>query len=824
MWAQQTNINFVVVPDNGAAEGSGPDEQGSPGFGDIRIGGYNFGSSTLALTYQPPSANNFSIAGDMTFNTGQAFNENTTYDLFTVAMHEFGHALGLGESSVANAVEYATYTARKTALASDDIAGIESIYSNGGSRTHDAYNVNGASNGTLSTAASINSAISATSLTALIPNLDITTAGQLEYFTFTAPAGSGSTLELDVQSSGLSLLAPKFTLYGSNGTTSLGSVSGAGQYGTTLSLSVSGVTPGEKFTVEVQGADTTQMGTGRYALGLSFNGTTPPLEASPVVAVAAGSPEHAGSGQADGSSYLGYGIGCPVIAGISPDNGVSASDGITNSQNISLNGSAPANDIVTIYDDGVAIGQTVSLFNNTWTYNNPSLQLAAGIYFFTASARDFNGYSTASSAPYEVTIDTHTPGAPHMNDISPDTGASSTDGITNDNTPTFSGTTEPFAVINLYANGSSTPFGTTEADITGNWSFTVGQAGAVTYPRTTGTTGILPILLILPGQTSTSTLPSILADGTYDVTATAMDIAGTTGPSSSVLKVVIDTQAPAAPVITGVSNVAVPISPGSTVTTQQQTISGTAQAGTTLAVMLNGVLAGDTTVGTNGVWSYSPIVPLASGTYTITARATDLAGNVSAVSAPFTATIHSLAAPSLSGVSLVNTTTGMLFFTTTQQSLSLIGTSFADANVKVYLNGTAIGTTTADASGNWSYSYVPSSSSVANGTYSFSAVSSDSYGNISAMSGRTPFVVGGGLTAATPTYSSGTLSGVATANTIVIIVDGNTVIGYALANAEGTWHFTPTLSKGKHSIMVSSASESGSGDVGLLSSALSITV
>ena len=44
--------------------GSGADEQGNPGFGDIRIGGYNFGSSTLALTYQPPPANNFSIAGD----------------------------------------------------------------------------------------------------------------------------------------------------------------------------------------------------------------------------------------------------------------------------------------------------------------------------------------------------------------------------------------------------------------------------------------------------------------------------------------------------------------------------------------------------------------------------------------------------------------------------------------------------------------------------------------------------------------------------------------------------------------------------------------
>ena len=128
-WAQQTNINFAVVPDDGAPAGSGADEEGNPGFGDIRIGGYNFGSSTLALTYQPPPANNFSLAGNMTFNTGQAFNIGSTYDLFTVAMHEFGHALGLGESGVAGSVMYGTYTGTMKGLASDDIAGIRSIYS-----------------------------------------------------------------------------------------------------------------------------------------------------------------------------------------------------------------------------------------------------------------------------------------------------------------------------------------------------------------------------------------------------------------------------------------------------------------------------------------------------------------------------------------------------------------------------------------------------------------------------------------------------------------------------------------------------------------------
>ena len=50
------------------------------------------------------------------------------------------------------------------------------------------------------------------------------------------------------------------------------------------------------------------------------------------------------------------------------------------------------------------------------------------------------------------------------------------------NTPTFSGSTEPFAVVDLYANGSNVPFGATEADINGYWSFTVGQPGQVTYP------------------------------------------------------------------------------------------------------------------------------------------------------------------------------------------------------------------------------------------------------------------------------------------------------------------------------------------------------
>jgi hypothetical protein len=43
-------------------------------MGDIRIGGYNFGSSTLAQALMPPAINDHSLAGDIAFNTEQTFN------------------------------------------------------------------------------------------------------------------------------------------------------------------------------------------------------------------------------------------------------------------------------------------------------------------------------------------------------------------------------------------------------------------------------------------------------------------------------------------------------------------------------------------------------------------------------------------------------------------------------------------------------------------------------------------------------------------------------------------------------------------------------
>jgi predicted Zn-dependent protease len=325
VWAQQTNINFAVIADSGADSGSGNYQQGDPTMGDVRIGGYNFGTSTLAMAYQPPPVNNYSIAGDIAFNTSVAFNIGSTYDLFTVAVHEFGHALGLLHSTATASVMYATYGSTKYGLNSDDINGIRNIYSNNNPRSTDVY---GGANNSFCAAANINSLINLSNDTALLSNMDITTAGQKAYYVATAPAGTGCTTTISVQSSGLSLLAPKVTVYACDQVTVLGSANGAGHYGTTLTVSLTNqVSAGQVLYIKVGGADNTAFGTGIYALSMSFGLLPPPSATPPNTQVPNGDPISGGGGIAMtdpsqrtdsvsladwGPLFHGGGCGCPA--------------------------------------------------------------------------------------------------------------------------------------------------------------------------------------------------------------------------------------------------------------------------------------------------------------------------------------------------------------------------------------------------------------------------------------------------------------------------------------------------------------------------------
>jgi hypothetical protein len=303
-WAQQTNINIALVSDNGTTFGQGSYQQGDPNMGDIRIGGYNMNNSTLALANQPPPVNNYSAAGDIVFNTGQSFNIGSTYDLFSVAMHEIGHSLGLNESNTSTAVMYGSYSNVKGGLTCDDVNGIQSIYSNGSARSLDVY---GGTNNSFANAAELTSQLDPTALSALVSNLDIDsingsngsrTSTQVEYFTVTAPAATSGTFSVLVQSTGLSLLAPTVTVYAADQTTVLGSASGAGQYGATLNVTVNNVTAKQQFYIKVAGAETTALGSGAYALGLNFGSGAMPAVTLPNTQTANGNPISAGGSEA----------------------------------------------------------------------------------------------------------------------------------------------------------------------------------------------------------------------------------------------------------------------------------------------------------------------------------------------------------------------------------------------------------------------------------------------------------------------------------------------------------------------------------------------
>ena len=113
--------------------------------------------------------------------------------------------------------------------------------------------------------------------------------------------------------------------------------------------------------------------------------------------------------------------------------------------------------------------------------------------------------------------------------------------------------------------------------------------------------------------------------------------------------------------------------------------------------------------------------------------------------------------------------------------------------------GTLLGTA-AQRAGSWTYSDVPSSSKVANGTYVFSAVTTTGRGMSARRRRRSSSRSAGVATAATPRYASGTLSGQATAGSLVTIVDGDIVLGVWWPTVRQLAVHTDSV-KGKHSIM-----------------------
>jgi hypothetical protein len=254
-WEAGANAQLALVSETGQnAIGASGDEQGDSRFGDIRIGAAPLASGVLAETFLPPASNGSSIAGDIIFNSNVNYRVNNGgIDLQTVALHEFGHALGLGDQSAdPNSAMYYNFNGVKTSLDADDLIGIQSIY---GAPQYDRFNQGLIKNGSVLTATNILPYLNGSNDQIVLPGLMNTTAGQQEDYSLVVPSGAAATMTVTVQSSNLSSFAPGLYVLNSS-LQFVAQVTAPATYGATLTTATIPVTAGQKYYIKVASAGT----------------------------------------------------------------------------------------------------------------------------------------------------------------------------------------------------------------------------------------------------------------------------------------------------------------------------------------------------------------------------------------------------------------------------------------------------------------------------------------------------------------------------------------------------------------------------------------
>ncbi|EPX60078.1 Large repetitive protein [Cystobacter fuscus DSM 2262] len=344
-----------------------------------------------------------------------------------------------------------------------------------------------------------------------------------------------------------------------------------------------------------------------------------------------------------------------------------------------ITGTAEADTTVTVYLNGSVVGTAPVDGTGAWNFTTAELTDGA-TYTVKVTAKDAAGNISPESNTHTVHVDVTVPVAPVV--TAPDEGT-----LFNTRTPVITGTAEAGTTVTVYLDGSVVD--TAPVNALGNWSFTTAE----------------------------------LSDGTYTVKVTATDAANNTSPESNTRTFRVDATAPAAPVITAPAD-------GALINTRVNVITGTAEAGTTVTVYLNGSAVGTAPVDGAGAWSFTT-AELTDGTYTVKATATDAANNTSPESSTRTFRVDATApaAPVITAPAdgaLVNTRISII-----------MGTAELGTWVTVYLNGSSVGTAPVDSVGNWSFR----TAQLADGTYAVTAHATDAGGNDSPVAPAHHFTV-----------------------------------------------------------------------------------
>ena len=467
----------------------------------------------------------------------------------------------------------------------------------------------------------------------------------------------------------------------------------------------------------------------------SFTPTTPIADGSHTVSVEAEDAQ--GNIAMDGPHTFTIDSSTTVTL-VNPANGSTTSDTTP-----TISGTGEAGATVRITVDGTQIGTTVIPPSGSWSFT-PTTPLADGSHTVSVVAQDAQG-NMATDGPHTFSVDSATA----VTLVNPANGST-----TSDTTPTFSGTGEAGATVSITVDG--TQVGTTVIPPSGNWSFT-------------------------------PTTP--LADGSHTVSVAAQDAQGNMaadGPHTFTID-----SATTVTLVTPAN--------GSTTTDTTPTISGTGEPGATVRVTVDGTQVGTATVAGNGSWSFTPIVPLADGSHTVSVAAQDAQGNT-ASDGPHTFTIDSA-----TSVTLTTPANGS---TTSDTTPTFSGTGEPGATVRVTVDGTQVGTTVIPPSGNWSFT---PTTPLADGSHIVSVVAQDAQGNM-ASDGPHTFTIDSGTAVtlvnpadgSTTSDTTPTISGTGEAGaTVRITVDG-TQIGTTVIPPSGSWSFTPTtpLADGSHTVSV----------------------